>query len=84
MDCMDCGLQGLYEFRFQLVYTSLGEQLAKIKELWDLALRRKGREGDASSSAKQRLHAIIQACPAGWSARPLPVSSGAYTHACEC
>ena len=60
---MDCVLQGLYEFRFQLVYTSLEEQLAKIKELWDLALRRKGREGDANSSAKQRLNAIIQACP---------------------
>ena len=61
--CMDCVPQGLYEFRFQLVYTSLEEQLAKIKELWELALRRKGREGDANSSAKQRLNAIIQACP---------------------
>ena len=63
---MACMLQGLFEFRFQLVYTSLEEQLVKIKELWDLALRQKGKERDAQNSAKQRLSAIIQACP------PLP------------
>ena len=59
-------LQGLFEFRFQLVYTSLEEQLVKIKELWDLALRQKGKERDVQKSAKQRLNAIIQAsipCP---------------------
>lgn len=55
-------LQGLFEFRFQLVYTSLEEQLVKIKELWDLALRQKGKERDTQNSAKQRLSAIIQAC----------------------
>ena len=54
-------LQGLFEFRFQLVYTSLEEQLVKIKELWDLALRQKGKERDVQKSAKQRLNAIIQA-----------------------
>lgn len=54
-------LQGLFEFRFQLVYTSLEEQLVKIKELWDLALRQKGKERDVQRSAKQRLNAIIQA-----------------------
>ena len=54
-------LQGLFEFRFQLVYTSLEEQLVRIKELWDLALRQKGKERDAQNSAKQRLSAIIQA-----------------------
>lgn len=59
---MMCMLQGLFEFRFQLVYTSLEEQLVKIKELWDLALKQKGKERDAQSSAKQRLSAIIQAC----------------------
>jgi hypothetical protein len=55
-------LQGLFEFRFQLVYTSLEEQLPRIKELWDLALRQKGKERDAQSVARQRLSAIIQAC----------------------
>ena len=55
-------LQGLFEFRFQLVYTSLEEQLLRIKELWDLALRQKGKERDAQSAARQRLSAIIQAC----------------------
>ncbi len=55
-------LQGLFEFRFQLVYTSLEEQLLRIKELWDLALRQKGKERDAQSGARQRLSAIIQAC----------------------
>lgn len=55
-------LQGLFEFRFQLVYTSLEEQLPRIKELWDLALRQKGKERDAQSAARQRLSAIIQAC----------------------
>ena len=55
-------MQGLFEFRFQLVYTSLEEQLLRIKELWDLALRQKGKERDAQSAARQRLSAIIQAC----------------------
>jgi len=54
-------LQGLFEFRFQLVYTSLEEQLVKIKELWDIALRQKEKERDVQKSAKQRLNAIIQA-----------------------
>lgn len=54
-------LQGLFEFRFQLVYTSLAEQLVRIKELWDLALKQKGKERDAQTSARQRLNAIIQA-----------------------
>ena len=58
---MMCMLQGLFEFRFQLVYTSLEEQLVKIKELWDLASRQKGKERDVQNSAKQRLSAIIQA-----------------------
>ncbi len=62
-------LQGLFEFRFQLVYTSLEEQLVRIKELWDLALRQKGKERDAQNSAKQRLSAIIQARTASFHMR---------------
>ena len=69
---MVCLLQGLFEFRFQLVYTSLEEQLVKIKELWDLALRQKGKERDAQSAAKQRLSAIIQACTASL---PMPCTA---------
>ena len=63
--CSSLALPGeafaLFEFRFQLVYTSLEEQLVKIKELWDLASRQKGKERDVQNSAKQRLSAIIQA-----------------------
>ncbi len=65
-------LQGLFEFRFQLVYTSLEEQLVRIKELWDLALIQKGKERDAQNSAKLRLSAIIQACPTSF---PMPALS---------
>lgn len=50
--------QGLFEFRFQLVYTSLDEVLPKVQELWDVAQQIISKE--SHQRGKQRLAAIIQ------------------------
>lgn len=52
------GQQGLFEFRFQLVYTSLEEVLPSVQELWDVAQQSASKE--SHDRAKQRLAAIIQ------------------------
>ena len=52
------GFQGLFEFRFQLVYTSLDEVLPRVQELWDVAQQSVSKE--SHQRAKQRLAAIIQ------------------------
>ena len=53
-----CVVQGLFEFRFQLVYTSLEEVLPRVQELWDVAQQSVSKE--SHQRAKQRLTAIIQ------------------------
>jgi hypothetical protein len=54
-----CG-QGLFEFRFQLVYTSLDEVLPRVHQLWDLAQQSTSKEGH--QLAKSKLADIIQVC----------------------
>ena len=58
---LQCGLQGLFDFRFSLVYTSVDEVLPKAQELW--AVAQQGDTKEARKQAQQQLNNIIQV---GW------------------